>query len=186
MLKPRNRRALSKVASTALLLVALTSCGIGNSDSSGCAPSTRENPLIGGVVCKNWDLRIFTAELVPDDLILKANPYNDVSSSKSWIMVVADLGYKGEGTGSIGRAVAPMRSFIVGSKSKTYKVWDEEPTISDLEDRFPSKIFGSSDPYSGGTVTVAIWFWVDSDDSDFVFGLFVDSSADEPNVWVKI
>jgi hypothetical protein len=75
----------------------------------------------------------------------------------------------------------------VGSKNLLYVANDETPTFSELKDEFAPVPFDAPSPYSGGTVTISMWFWVDNDDSEFVLGLFVDDKdADEPNLWIDV
>ena len=178
------RVAMACVVSLALLLVG---CG-GGSNSGGCPKSSREKPLsnLDPISCKNWELKISTAKLVPNDVILQANTFNDVSDLKSWIVVEAKLRYDGSETGRVSDAISSS-SFLVGSKNITYTANDQTPTFTNLKDEFAPIPYDASNPYSGGTVSISMWFWVDNDDTDFVLGLFVgDGDAEEPNVWIDV
>ena len=186
---PRVITGSSRIAVMCVLAVTtlIAACG-GGTTSEGCPRSSKEEPLsnLSPVSCKNWDLRLSTATLVPNDVILQANMFNDVSDFKSWIVVEADLKYKGTGTGRIGDVISSSSS-LVGSKNLIYRANDETPTFSELKDAFPPIPYNASSPYSGGVVTISMWFWVDNDDSDFVLGLFVgDKEADEPNLWIDV
>ena len=174
------------MASVVLLVLMLVGCG-GSSNSGGCPKSSREKPLsnLDPISCQNWDLSISTASLVPNGVILQANQFNDVSDFKSWIVVEATLRYKGSETGEISDAISP--TIMLGSKNAIYVANDEKPTFSKLEDEFAPIPYKASNPYSGGSVSVSLWFWVDSDDSNFVLGFFVgDRDGDEPNVWIDV
>ena len=178
------RVAMACVVSLALLLV---SCTLG-ANSGGCPKSSREKPLsnLEPISCTNWELKISTAKLVPNDVILQANPFNDVSDSKSWIVVEATLRYDGSETGRVSDAISSS-SFLMGSKNVTYRANDRTPTFTNLQDEFAPIPYDASNPYSGGTVRISMWFWVDNDDKDFVLGLFVgDGDAEEPNVWINV
>jgi hypothetical protein len=165
----------------------LASCR-GGSIANGCPTSSKEEPLSNQatVRCTNWELGIETATVVPNDVILQANRFNDVSGFKSWFVVEATLLYDGPETGRISQVISSS-SILVGKKNLTYTANWETPTFSDLKDMFAPIPFDASQPYSGGSVTVSMWFWVDSDDSDFTLGLVVsDPKADEPNVWIDV
>jgi uncharacterized protein YjbI with pentapeptide repeats len=165
----------------------IVSCG-GGATSDGCDQSSKEKPLsnLDVASCKNWDLKFGTATLVPNDVILQANMFNDVSDFKSWIVVEAYLRYKGTDTGRISDAISSS-AFLVGSKNLTYAANDKTPTFSELKDAFAPIPYNASSPYSGGTVKISMWFWVDNDDSNFLLGLFVgDKEADKPNLWIDV
>jgi len=186
---PRVITGSSRIAVMCVLAVTtlISACG-GDTTSDGCPRSSKEEPLsnLSPISCKNWHLRLSTATLVPNDVILQANMFNDVSDFKSWIVVEADLKYKGAGTGRIGDVISSSSS-LVGSKNLIYRANDETPTFSELKDAFPPIPHNASSPYSGGIVTISMWFWVDNDDSDFVLGLFVgDKEEDEPNLWIDV
>ena len=176
--------AMACVVSLVLLLVG---CG-GGSNSGGCPKSSREKPLsnLDPISCKNWELKILTPKLVPNDVILQANPFNDVSDSKSWIVVEATLRYDGSETGRVSDAISSS-SFLMGSKNVTYRANDQTPTFTNLQDNFAPIPYDAPNPYSGGMVSISMWFWVDNNDFDFVLGLSVgDGDADEPNVWINV
>ena len=165
----------------------LANCG-GGSNAGGCPKSSKEEPLSSQstVRCTNWELRIETATVVPNDVILQANMFNDVSDFKSWFVIEATLLYDGPETGRISQVIS-NRSKLVGRKNLIYTANWEKPTFSELKDMFAPIPFDASQPYSGGSVTVSMWFWVDSDDLDFMLGLVVsDPEADEPNVWIDV
>jgi uncharacterized protein YjbI with pentapeptide repeats len=165
----------------------IVACG-GGATSDGCDQSSKEKPLsnLDVASCKNWDLKFGTATLVPNDVILQANMFNDVSDFKSWIVVEAYLRYKGTDTGRISDAISSS-AFLVGSKNLTYAANDKTPTFSELKDAFAPIPYNASSPYSGGTVKISMWFWVDNDDSNFLLGLFVgDKEADKPNLWIDV
>ena len=165
----------------------VASCG-GSSNAGGCPKSSKEEPLSNqtAVSCTNWELRIETATVVPNDVILQANMFNDVSDFKSWFVIEATLLYDGPETGRISQVISNS-SKLVGRKNLIYTANWEKPTFSELKDMFAPIPFDASQPYSGGSVTVSMWFWVDSDDLDFMLGLVVsDPEADEPNVWIDV
>lgn len=165
----------------------IAACGDGAS-SDGCPQSSREKPLsnLDVASCKNWNLKFGTATLVPNDVILQANMFNDVSDFKSWLVVEANLRYKGPDTGRISHAISSS-AFLVGSKNLTYAVNDKTPDFTRLKDEFAPIPYDASSPYSGGAVTISMWFWVDNDDSDFLLGLFVgDKKTDKPNLWIDV
>ena len=141
----------SRIAVICVLAVTtlISACG-GGTTSDGCPRSSKEEPLsnLYTASCKNWDLRLSTATLVPNDVILQANMFNDVSDLKSWIVVEADLKYKGTGTGRIGDVISSSSS-LVGSKNLIYRANDETPTFSELKDAFPPIPYNASSPYSG-------------------------------------
>ena len=177
----------ASVACAILLVMLLANCG-GGSNAGGCPKSSKEEPLSSQstVRCTNWELRIETATVVPNDVILQANRFNDVSDFKSWFVVEATLLYDGPETGRISQVISNS-SKLVGRKNLIYTANWETPTFSELKDMFAPIPYDASQPYSGGSVTVSMWFWVDSDDLDFMLGLVVsDPEADEPNVWIDV
>ena len=182
-----TRSLRASVASGFLLVMLLANCG-GGSNAGGCPKSSKEEPLSSQstVRCTNWELRIETATVVPNDVILQANRFNDVSDFKSWFVVEATLLYDGPETGRISQVISNS-SKLVGRKNLIYTANWETPTFSELKDMFAPIPYDASQPYSGGSVTVSMWFWVDSDDLDFMLGLVVsDPEADEPNVWIDV
>lgn len=182
-----TRSLRASAASGFLLVILLANCG-GGSNAGGCPKSSKEEPLSSQstVRCTNWELRIETATVVPNDVILQANMFNDVSDYKSWFVIEATLLYDGPETGRISQVISNS-SKLVGRKNLIYTANWETPTFSELKDMFAPIPFDASQPYSGGSVTVSMWFWVDSDDLDFMLGLVVsDPEADEPNVWIDV
>ena len=168
-----TRSLRASVASGFLLVMLLANCG-GGSNAGGCPKSSKEEPLSSQstVRCTNWELRIETATVVPNDVILQANRFNDVSDFKSWFVVEATLLYDGPETGRISQVISNS-SKLVGRKNLIYTANWETPTFSELKDMFAPIPYDASQPYSGGSVTVSMWFWVDSDDLDFMLGLVV-------------
>lgn len=182
-----TRSSRAAVACGISLVMLVASCG-GSSNAGGCPKSSKEEPLSNqtAVSCTNWELRIETATVVPNDVILQANMFNDVSDYKSWFVIEATLLYDGPETGRISQVISNS-SKLVGRKNLIYTANWETPTFSELKDMFAPIPYDASQPYSGGSVTVSMWFWVDSDDLDFMLGLVVsDPEADEPNVWIDV
>jgi hypothetical protein len=153
---------------------------------TGCQSSTREAPIGGDglATCGDWDISVSEATLVDDFVVLDENMFNDVSDDKSWIVVTLDVTYNGEGVGDLDDALG-YDPFLIGKNNVTYE--DNAPILNGLEDVFGPLKYNASDPYSGGTAKLSMWFWVDKSDSDLVLALFVDDPYGEvPNLWVNV
>ena len=158
----------------------------GDAGEGGCPESSRENPIGGSgrVECSNWGIEVSEAVLVPNSQILDENMFNDTSEEKSWIVVSLNVVFKGQGIGDLDDVVSSY-SFLLGSKNVTYE--DNPPVNDGLSEIYGPDRYDASDPYSGGSVKLSLWFWVDNTDSDFVLALSIDEPYSEtPNLWIDV
>lgn len=199
----QSKKVLLITLAAALLLGGCSSSGSNESEASdkqesstpsessesapgGCQSSSREEPIggAGSVSCENWSLSVSEATLIPNQAIYDENQFNDVSDSKSWVVVTVKATYKGEGKGNLSDVVS-SRSFLIGKNNLTY---ENDPPVNDgFEEEFGPDYLDAGDPYSGGTSIVSLWFWVENTDSDLLLALNVDNTYNnDPNVWVQV
>jgi hypothetical protein len=151
-----------------------------------CSSSSREEPIggNGSLSCGDWDIKVAEAVLVSNQVIYDENMFNDLSDSKSWVAVTVEATYKGDGLGDIGDVV-PFSTFLIGKNNVAYE--DDSPTGDGIFETFGPPRYDATDPYSGGTVKLSLWFWVDNSDSDLVLGMFIDDPyGNDPNAWVDV
>jgi len=198
-----NRRIFARVLIAAILVSAFAGCvrqsggsgsSAGKSSGSGCPKSSQSKPLSGTFECDLWSMEVSTGSFVSDDVVYGASSANDIIAGKVWIAVTINATYKGEGASSSNDICDTWNDAcgLIGKNNVMYPVdWIADYRGVGLESDFGPPFYLSSDlamPRKGGKLRAAMWFHVDSGDSDLVLALDMsnDSSKSDPAAWIDV
>lgn len=157
-------------------------------NSIDCVESSQKKPIPSKttVRCGDWELNVAEAVLVPNNAVKDASFVNETSDDKSWIVIPIEATYLGSG---VGRRfdIANVTNYLVGSNGVGYQ--DKSGGTVDFEafaEDFGPTPYNSPDPFSGGTIKVSQWFWVDNSDSEFKFLISSGDPFKKFEVWFDV